>query len=455
MKRLEDICQIIFNFYEAYTVAVYKREGDFLRCMSFLTLSKNFSGSRLLPIDETLPGWVVKHREPLIIPNFDKETETLGYYERDEDIKSFMGYPVEGNGVICIDSKKKYSFTDKEKKNLKSFVPLILQEIGQDDKGSDFEERLNELNTKHFIFSIFKDLLSGRVTIQEVLNETLRISGADMCFIGMEDKGKLKIKDAVGLKATECLARTCPIGESIASSVIESGSELLLPFNTGYLKEKPLIYLGETFQARQFFGFPLFIDDVVFGVAGFASLGDHPLSEESIRTLRDISVMLSLYYSALWSKEYLERLKGLDPLTGALQFHYFLRIGEDLIKKKTKFGLIMVKLLKLNVFNREKGLDFTDDFIRRAYHLIKHTSGEASFVARKGGGRFYVILPRRDPQAVKNLVRMIEYTLFKGIYENYDGKTKFSKKEDGVYSRVAFFPEDGVELCTLLEKTDA
>jgi len=454
MKGLDTITQLIFNVYEAHTVAIFRRNGDFLRCLSFYTLSKTFTDQKLLPVEDTLAGWVIKHKEPLIIPNFDKELETLGYYGKEEDIKSFMGYPVGEDGVIVIDSKKRYSFTDREKKNLRGFVPLIVEKMSEEDRGSEFEESIHELETRRLIFSIFRDLLHGKRTIREVLKEALSISGGDTCFVGMEKGRKLEIKDAVGVSATECEGKTCALGESVASSVVEGGGELLLPFDTGYLREKPLIYEGEKFRARQFFGFPLVVEDIVFGVAGFATCSEKPLEEASIGTLRDMAVLLSMYYSQLWTKEYVEILRDVDPVSGALQFHYFLRVGQELIRKRTKFGIIMVHLLNLRAFNREKGMDFTDEMLRRAYHIIRESCGERSFIGRKGGGKFYVIIPRKDPWSVENTAKIIDHTIFKGIYENYEGKTKFQKKEEGVYSKVAFFPEDGVELCTLLEKIE-
>ncbi|MCS7280686.1 MAG: GAF domain-containing protein [Desulfobacterota bacterium] len=452
MKRLDSLCRLIFNIYEAHTVAIYKRESNALRCLSFYTLSTNFTKWKTLSLDESLAGWVLRHKEPLIIANFSTETGALGYYEKDEEIKSFMAYPIGEVGVICLDSKKKYSFTDKEKKNLAGFIPLIIEEIEEEDKGSELEEKINELNTKKFIFSMFRDLLSKKLTIRDLLFEALRLSGGDTCFVGLEKGRKLEIKDAVGIGATEYNGRISPIGESIASSVIEGGGELLLPFDTGYFKEKPLIFEGEVFRARQFFGFPLLVEDIVFGVLGFATSKNRPLFESSITTLRDISTMLSMYYSALWTKEYLEKLKEADPVTGALQFNYFLRIAEELIKKPIKFALLKVALLNIRTFNRERGIDFTEEVLRKAYHLIVNISGGTSFVARKSGGKFYLIFPRKDPSSVKNTAKIIDYTIFKAIYECYNGKTKFERKEEAVQSRLVFFPEDGVELASLLEK---
>ena len=38
-------------------------------------------------------GWVLENNEPLSVNQFDKDTLVLGYYNRNEDIKSFMATP--------------------------------------------------------------------------------------------------------------------------------------------------------------------------------------------------------------------------------------------------------------------------------------------------------------------------------------------------------------------------
>jgi GAF domain-containing protein len=126
---IDRLSQLIFNIYEAFTVAVYIRERDMLNCLSSVTFARSFDQNKPIPIESTLAGWVIKHNAPLIIPNFDRDEDALGYYGSPEGIKSFMGYPLETEGVIIVDSKKKYVFTDKEKKILGSFASLIHEEI--------------------------------------------------------------------------------------------------------------------------------------------------------------------------------------------------------------------------------------------------------------------------------------------------------------------------------------
>ena len=78
MSTIDKLSHLIFNIYEAFTVAFFVRERDHLKCLSSVSFATSFDKTRPIPIDSSLPGWVVKHNESLIIPNFEKDFESLG-----------------------------------------------------------------------------------------------------------------------------------------------------------------------------------------------------------------------------------------------------------------------------------------------------------------------------------------------------------------------------------------
>jgi len=447
MSTIDSLSQLIFNIYEAFTVAFFIKEHDYLKCLSSVSFAASFDKARPVTINNSLPGWVAKHNEPLIIPNFDKDVETLGYYGSDEGIKSFMGYPMEGKGVIIVDSKKKWVFTDKEKKILGSFASLIDEEIEKGRKTQDFENIIEELSVEKKIISLFRDLNLSHISIKELFIELLSLSGADLCFTGIEKNGKLFLKDILGIDDDSYLMKACPSGSSIASTVMEGERELLLPYNSGFLKEKALFFPGESIKAKQFFGFPLLSDDVSIGVIGFASLSDKPLQEKSIEPLRNISSLLSLYYSSIWMRENLEKLKDFEPVTGSIQFTTFLGLMERLIKKDEKFSLLSVKLSHLNAYNRNMGYEFTNGLLQKVFQVIRHCVGSNSFISRKGGGHFYILLKGREAIDARNIVKILNYTIAKNISEDIQIDQK-NLTEMGV----SHFPEDSRNLWELLDR---
>ena len=51
----------------------------------------------------------------------------------------------------------------------------------------------------------------------------------------------MRIVSAVGTGADELVGAEFPPRTSIVSTVVEAGRELLLPYESGYLREKPLL----------------------------------------------------------------------------------------------------------------------------------------------------------------------------------------------------------------------
>lgn len=77
-----------------------------------------------------LVGWILRSREPLLVSNFDQHQNHLGYYMDNEEqsIKAFMGCALPGGlGALCVDSKRQYSFSEKDQKMLHLFADLIAQ----------------------------------------------------------------------------------------------------------------------------------------------------------------------------------------------------------------------------------------------------------------------------------------------------------------------------------------
>ncbi len=445
---IDRISQLIFNIYEAFTVALYMREKDMLRCISSVTFARSFDQKRTIPIESTLPGWVIKHNVPLIIPNFDKDEDSLGYYGGNEGIKSFMGYPMDTDGVIIVDSKKKYVFTDKEKKILASFASLIREEIEKEEKAVHAEETIDELHAERRIMNLLSAVNTSRASTQDVLVEILGLAGGSFCFIGIEKKGRPAIQYVAGIDARDMIKKECHAG-SIASIVLEGGHELLLPHDSAYLREKPLFFPNEPFKARQFFGFPLITEDTTFGILGFISLNEMKLKESAIGALRNLSSLFSLYFTAQWMREHLDRIRDFDPVTGAVQFPVFLGVIESMAKKKERFSILCVKLGNMVLYNRKMGYDGTNDLLRRICQVIRYCAGGKTFVARKNGGRFFVLVRGGETFETRNMMKLLYHAIGKSLTEE-----GLSLGAGVIELGMVSFPDDSTDMWELFDRIE-
>lgn len=139
-KSLEDhVLAIMCSVFEAYSAALFlpDENGETHSLAAFFSLGDSISERAAIQPGKGLVGKIIASRQPLIVSNFDREKNSLDYYapNMDEDIKAFMGYPVPTGGVLCVDSKRQYSFTEKDEKILQLFAELISLQHSLGDNG--------------------------------------------------------------------------------------------------------------------------------------------------------------------------------------------------------------------------------------------------------------------------------------------------------------------------------
>ena len=105
-----------------------------------------------------LVGWIAKANTILSVPNFERHKKRLEYYKGNEEmhIKAFMGCSLpDGKGVLCVDSKRQYSFSDKDQKLLHLFAQLIAEQL-------DIHNRKESLHTIDGYYNALKELYALR-----------------------------------------------------------------------------------------------------------------------------------------------------------------------------------------------------------------------------------------------------------------------------------------------------
>jgi GGDEF domain-containing protein len=442
---LDGFVQLIFNVYEAFTVALFVTEDDHLSCFSAVSFAKSFDKSRRVPVDGTLPGWAAKHREPLIIGNFDKDEETLGYYGKEEEIKSFMAYPLDIPGVIVVDSKKKWVFTEKEKKVLAHFVSVLSAEVDREKQLREMEEEREELFLTRRVIGLLRQPRANTLALEEVLKEGLAVAGGDLALTGVESKGRLKVISAVGTGAGKLVEAESSLKESIVSAIVDGGTEFLLPYESGFLRGKPLLFHSDGLKAKQFFGFPLMLDEKPYGFVGYASLSSRRLREGAIGVLRDTGVLISLFLGRFKAREEIEVAGDRDPVTGTLRFGPFFGHLEEMALKKKDFVLVSVSLSAFRAYNRLVGIDRVDGMLRRMYQGIEYCMGKNAIITRSGGGHFYAALRGVDVPEGENILNILKFTVLSNVSQEIGGTKKV------IELGAAYFPRDSEDLWELMD----
>ncbi|MBO4301166.1 MAG: GAF domain-containing protein, partial [Desulfovibrio sp.] len=146
------ILGIVCSVFDAYSVVLFLPDEEGEACHMASTFSL---GDKVLPEASILPGkglvgWIIRNRQPLLVANFDQRQSSLGYYADGEEanIKAFMGCPVPLGGAICVDSKRQYSFSDKDHKILQMFAELVSRQqssTGREEMAGDIPRYFAEL----------------------------------------------------------------------------------------------------------------------------------------------------------------------------------------------------------------------------------------------------------------------------------------------------------------------
>lgn len=162
---IESIVRLAAEVMEAYSVVLFLAREDGLAMACAASLSRNLRRGCVLAAGEGLVGWIHREKKPVVAHNFHHDSRTLQFYRKDETIKSFLGLPLaEQRGVLCIDSKKNYRFTDKRIKIANMFVLLINNEIIRKEVIEEKENILKRFYLINNIYNVevsfFEELLS-------------------------------------------------------------------------------------------------------------------------------------------------------------------------------------------------------------------------------------------------------------------------------------------------------
>jgi signal transduction protein with GAF and PtsI domain len=231
---LDDLIKLVSNVTDAFTAALFLTEGggDSLTLVAFHSLSKNVVPGARIGLGEGLIGWVAKHDKPVHATQFDRDTRSLMYYQTDESIKSFMAVPVEGGrGVLAVDSKHTFVFTDKAQKILGDLAVVVghtlrSHEVGAREKRYaalvDFSYEVENLSLR------FRDKLPF---LRGVLAAGLRFTGTESAFFCLLNKAQQKytIEAIEGPAGKHLIPRTYTLNQGLMGWLLRERRPLVLP----------------------------------------------------------------------------------------------------------------------------------------------------------------------------------------------------------------------------------
>ncbi|MFO7816991.1 MAG: GAF domain-containing protein [Desulfovibrionales bacterium] len=189
---LDRILGIVSSVFDAYSAALILRESqDKYVISNSFSLGDHIATDAAIRPGTGLVGWILRNQKPLLINNFDREESCLGYYKPggESKIKAFMGCPLSaGEGILCLDSKKTYSFSDKDQKILHQFVQLVESlrtGLCQMD-ASRHKETL--FDCIRLILGLRSNFPRWTAYLDQLLNLLIQYTGFGCCFMATRDE---------------------------------------------------------------------------------------------------------------------------------------------------------------------------------------------------------------------------------------------------------------------------
>lgn len=238
LDRLLAIIGSVFDAYSAVLIMRFRPEDSF-RIGAFFSLGNKIDAEATIMPGKGLVGWVVANERPLLVNNVDQHKNHLGYYIDNEDafIKAFMACPLgNGRGALCVDSKRQYSFAEKDQKILHLFANLILDIQTLACTGSVSKSYEMYYKAIQLITSLRKRFSQWHVFLHHFLQILSETSGFSYCFFASRDESGEKYflegenEEKMGLPKDK--APSFPMGAGLvgwmfkhASPIFESNAE--------------------------------------------------------------------------------------------------------------------------------------------------------------------------------------------------------------------------------------
>jgi signal transduction protein with GAF and PtsI domain len=186
--------QLVANVFDSLTSALFVRDyqSDVLILLAWESLSPHIITECNIKVGQGFIGWVARERKRLHVTQFDRDTKTLGIYSRDVGIKAFLAAPLpRGEGVLMVDSKNRYFFSEKKQRILENFATIASDFLS-------FWKGYNGLQLYHRWYKWHCELSGEIEHILTSLIKLLRLKNGLVAFYET-DKNFFIVKATVGL----------------------------------------------------------------------------------------------------------------------------------------------------------------------------------------------------------------------------------------------------------------
>ena len=349
-EELQEIIKLTSNTLEAFTTALFLVKEERIILVAHHSLSPHMHHPISLKLEDGGILTLALDKDSFVLDGLDKKRYEIPYYSSPEDIKAFMAARVgEGKGILCVDSKRQYRFTEKHQKLLAHFSHFIDTIL---EKARDLRPKLINSGKYLAVTSMLQHLHPPSPTgeqLQEEFSKVMQDMGVEEAMVLCQGREGFKVALSYGSLSTEYLDRPLPIKGTPWQKVIEKGTPYV---HKGKEKAPFIMGIGE---AR----FPSIIIAPLERIPGYLGLASRKEQDLSIEVLDLVNILAKLLEPSL------------EKAQASSEQPPFPRFVEDLEKAVEKVGrgenallLVACKVKNLEDLDKKMGVFQTEKLLR-------------------------------------------------------------------------------------------
>ena len=377
--------RMVGNALQCYSAALFRLEGSEFNLTAIQSLARDISEDISFMSGDGILGWIAKNKRTLVLSPFERDARCLPYYQAEQEIKSFVGVPVFGEGeevvgVLVADSKKRYSFSAFDEKVLTDIALLI----GKEGFGGSSEVAVSEATT----------------------DERLELEGLRYLDSLRETTGKLDIFGKALSVPSNLLPR-----DSLAITLRDNGGQFLRsPLNEdkeleGVLKRLSFQQLsgssssGSRLKGHSFLCVPLVVMEQNVGCLSMLRASSGSLDSRDIRMMEKLAAALT---SGMERIVLAEKKTAVDDYLSAISFEEFEDRSKELVAEHISAGsnskllLTEVSFGSFDDYFDGFGFATTGQVVSKLSRLVARVSGSRTLCCSLGGLRFLLIGGARE-----------------------------------------------------------
>jgi signal transduction protein with GAF and PtsI domain len=318
------ILGILCSVLDAYSAVLFLRTEEGKAGEGALSMVASFSlGNKLahrarIQEGKGLVGWIFRTRDPLLVSNFDQRQSYLGYYTDNEEqsIKAFMGCSLAGgNGVVCVDSKRQYSFSEKDQKILHLFSGLLSHVQAETQGSREREIAVTYYEALRTVYTLRRQYSRWADFLRHFLDLLVVTTGFAYCVLCTRDPDgrsySVEGESLPLLLRSDRPAPSFPMTHGVVGWVFRNASPVISEGPDG-APETPLIGMGQELpHFPTVMAYPLLIQRKTRGVLCLAHDSSVDIGDAAKDFVRMASEHLALFLENLYVKC---RLRDLYPM---------------------------------------------------------------------------------------------------------------------------------------------